>query len=282
MFRSIILFFAILTLAILACGVNVDLPSAPTPGPVVTEEITVEVPKSEKVLLTLSFGAGKLDVSPGAEDTLVSGTATYNIADFEPKITKSNGEVAISQGEYKFKSINLSDYKNDWDLYVGQTPMELTVNAGAYDGNYEFGGLALTGLTIKDGAADVDLSFSAPNQTEMPLFRYETGASDVRLSGLANANFSTMLFTGGAGNFRLDFSGDLQHDTAVTLESGFSDLQLIIPEDVNAKVTVEGAAVNVNHSSGWGQTDHTYFQRGNGPTLTIVIHMSAGNITLTD
>ena len=93
-------------------------------------------------------------------------------------------------------------------LKLGETPMELEINAGAYQGQYEFGGLALTGLTIKDGASDVDLSFSEPNRTEMSVFRYETGASNVELTGLANANFSTLIFNGGAGDYTLDFSGD--------------------------------------------------------------------------
>ncbi|GAB4505759.1 MAG: hypothetical protein Fur0043_27570 [Anaerolineales bacterium] len=160
--------------------------------------------------------------------------------------------------------------------------MELTIEAGAYHGTYELGGLSLTGLTIKDGAASVQVSFSEPNPTEMGIFRYETGASTVTLSGLANANFSTLVFNCGAGDFTLDFSGELQRDAVVTIDSGFSDLKLVIPKDVNAKVTLEGAAVNVNHSSGWTQSGQLYTQSGNGPTLTILINMGAGNVTITD
>ena len=88
--------------------------------------------------------------------------------------------------------------------------MDLTIAAGAYEGNLELGGLALKSLTVKDGASHVDLSFPEPNQTEMSILRYETGASDVKLTGLANANFSTLTFSGGAGNYTLDFSGELQ------------------------------------------------------------------------
>lgn len=282
MFRTLFLFFAILALLALACGVSVDLPEAPTPGPQVTDEILVQVPDAEAVRLSLSFGAGVLDLSPGSGDALVSGTATYNITDFEPDIRVDGGEVRITQGEYRFKSLNLSEYVNEWQLQLGATPMELTVNAGGYDGDYELGGLALTGLTIQDGAADVDLAFSEPNLAEMTLFRYETGASDVKLSGLANANFSTMTFTGGAGNFELEFSGELERDATITVTTGLSDLQLVIPEGVNAEVRLEGAAVNVNHSSGWSQADRAYRQNGEGPTLRVIVEMSAGNLTLTD
>lgn len=72
----------------------------------------------------------------------------------------------------------------------------------------------------------------------MTIFRYETGASSVSLSGLANANFSTLVFDCGAGGYTLDFSGDLQRDAIVTIDSGFSDLKLVIPKEINAKVTI--------------------------------------------
>jgi hypothetical protein len=230
--------------------------------------------------LKISFGAGELKLSPGAEDALVDGTATYNVPNFKPEIEKSDGLIEIKQGN--FKSLNVTDLKNEWDLQLGNMPMNLEINAGAYKGRYELGGLALTDLTIKDGASDVSVSFSAPNPTEMSVFRYETGASSVELNQLGNANFSTLIFNGGAGNYTLDFSGELQQDATARVETGFGDLKLVIPEDVDARVTVEGGAVNVNHSSGWGQSNHTYTQDGSGPTLTIIVKIGAGNVTITD
>jgi hypothetical protein len=210
----------------------------------------------------------------------VEGTATYNIPNFKPEINEGTDYVEIKQGE--IKTLNVTDFKNEWDLMLGETPMELEINAGAYQGRYEFGGLALTGLTIKDGASDVEVSFSEPNLTEMSVFRYETGASNVELTGLANANFETLFFNGGAGDYTLDFSGELRQDATARVEGGFGDMKLVIPEDVDARVTVEGGAININHSSGWGQSNHTYTQNGSGPTLTIIVKMGAGNVTITD
>jgi len=135
---------------------------------------------------------------------------------------------------------------------------------------------------VKDGAADVELSFSEPNKTKMSVLRYETGASSVTLSGLANANFSTLMFSGGAGSYDLDFSGTLMDDATVNIEAGAGDVHLIIPEGVNADVSVEGAFIDVNHSSGWSQNGNNYTQNGEGPTLTIIVEMAAGNLTLTD
>ena len=272
----------VLTLASVACGFSLDLPQRPQAGPAVEESIEVATPDSDATRLTLSFGAGKLTLSPGSGGAnLVEGSALYNIPDLKPEIQKSGSSIEIRQGD--FRSLPpLSDIKNEWDLKLSDTPLELVVQAGAYEGNLELGGLALKSLTVKDGASNVDLSFRELNQTEMSLLRYETGASDVQLTGLANANFSTLTFSGGAGNYTLDFSGELQRDAVVTIEAGFGDLSLVIPKDIDAVVTVEGTAVNINHSSGWSQNGQKYTQDGSTPTLTIVVKMAAGNLVITD
>lgn len=270
----------ILSLASLACGFSIDLPERQQAGPDVEKTITVEDPDSDSTRLAISFGAGKLRISPGAEN-LVDGTIVYNVEDLEPEIIENGSRIEIKQGE--FKSLPpFDDLKNEWDLQLGSSPMDLLISAGAYDGTLELGGLALKRLEINDGASNVDLSFSEPNATEMSILSYATGASDVTLTGLANASFSTMSFKGGAGNYTLDFSGELQQDAVVTLDAGFGNVSLIVPENVSAIVTVEGAAVNINHGSGWAQNGNDYTQEGEGPTLTFVVKMAAGNLMIDD
>jgi hypothetical protein len=277
---KIILAILILTLASMACGFSVDLPSQPKAGPEVKESITVSDPQSDETRLSISFGAGKLTISPGAT-SLVDGTAIYNVLDLKPEIVQDGNHIEIKQGD--FKSLPpLQGMKNEWDLKLSDAPMDLVITAGAYDGTLELGGLSLKSLEVKDGASNVDLSFSKPNPIEMSVLRYATGASDVKLSGLANANFSTLTFSGGAGNYTLDFSGELQQDAVVTVDSGLGNLSLIIPKDIPAKVTVESAAVNINHGSSWSLSGKDYTQHGNGPTLTVIVKMAAGNLLIDD
>lgn len=270
----------ILALASLACGFSFDLPQRQNAGTEIEESITVADPKSDETRLSLTFGAGKLKLSPGAK-SLVDGTVTYNVEELKPEIKKNGSDIEIKQGDLHGLP-PFDNLKNEWDLQLSETPLDLTVHAGAYEGKLELGGLALKSLTVRDGASNVDLSFLEPNQTEMSMLRYETGASSVRLTGLANANFSTLTFSGGAGNYTLDFSGELRQDAVVTIEAGFGDLSLVIPEDVDAVVTVESTAVNINHSSGWSQNGQKYTQKGSTPTLIILVKMAAGNLVMTD
>lgn len=280
--RKLIPLLAIALLITVACSCGFTVPKTPTPEPEVTDNVTVSVPSSGTARLTLSFGAGELNLSPGADGALVGGTATYNYSKLKPSIKTDGNSIQIQSGEGTFNSFpNFGDLTNRWDLKLGSAPMDLTIEAGAYTGVFEFGGLALTGLTVKDGASEVDVNFSSPNKAEMSVLRYETGASTVKLNGLANANFNTLIFSGGAGDYTLDFSGDLQHSATATIESGLCNIILVIPEGVNAVVTVESGAANVNAGTGWDKRGKVYTQAGEGPILTILINIGAGNLTLT-
>jgi hypothetical protein len=271
--------FLALALASMACGFG--LPKAPTPGPDVTDNISVPAPTSDNVDLKLAFGAGEITLSPGATQ-LVDGTATYNYSAFKPVVKVDGSNVQVGMSEVDFNVFpTFRDLKNIWDLKLGATPMALTIEAGAYKGTFELGGLALNNLTIKDGAAEVTMNFSEPNQTEMSVFHYETGASNVKISGLANANFGLMDFSSGAGDYTLDFSGDLKRDASIKVSSGLSNVIIVVPEGVNAQVTVDSGVSNVNAGSGWSQNGKVYTQKGAGPTLTFVIEIGAGNVTLT-
>jgi len=217
-------------------------------------------------------------LSSGAEG-LVEGIALYNVKEMKPEVIKNGANIEIKQGN--FEGIPpFNGMKNQWDLQLGSTPMDLTIDAGAYEGNMELGGLALKSLTVKDGAASVNLSFSEPNLTEMSGLSYSTGASEVKLNGLGNANFSTFDFDGGAGSYTLDFSGELQRDASVNVNTGLSDLTIIIPEGVDATLTMDGGLSDINLGNGWSQSGNVYSHEGSGPTLDIVINMGAGNVTV--
>jgi hypothetical protein len=281
MYRKLMIFVAILALASMACGFGINIPERVQPGPKVTEDILIPYPKEENTSLKLSFGAGELSLAPGADD-MVDGTATYNYEQVKPVIVIDGGDVIIKMGETNLNFLpSYNDLKNEWDLKLGSQPIDLSIESGAYTGKFEFGGLALTSLTIKDGAADVELAFSEPNQTDMSIFSYATGASNVSLKGLANANFALFDFSAGAGDYTLDFSGELQRDASIKVEVGLSNVIIIVPEGVDAIVTVESGASNVSAGSGWSRSGNVYKQAGEGPTLTFVVEMGAGNLTLT-
>lgn len=285
--KSVIAVVAILTLATLACSLTIDLPDTNLrTGPEQTEEIRVPFPEgSEVVDLTLAFGAGKLRVEPGAERDLVEGTAVYNVLELRPDVTVSGSRVRIETGEIEIRGLPdfNRQYRNDWELMLSDArPLRLVINAGAYEGRFELGGLPLVDLRVADGAADSRMRFSEPNPVEMETLRYDTGASSVELEALANANFSTLIFKGGAGDYRLDFSGQMQRDATVNIDSGISSVEVIVPEGTNARLLFDGGLTDVDLSGAWEKEGDMYFMPGEGPRLTINVNMGAGSLQLSD
>jgi hypothetical protein len=281
------IYLAIVMLAIvsLACSVNINLPSTQVKtGPTVTENISVPLLADPQATadITIKFGAGTLNLQPGAQNALVDGTASYNVADFKPDVTVSGNNIDISQGDLDIEGIPSfkKDIVNDWNLNLGNTPINLVINAGAYEGTYELGGLSIQKLEIGDGAAKVDVSFSSPNLIEMSSLVYTTGASEVSLKRLGNANTQEMTFRGGAGNYTLDFSGELRSNMDVTIDAGVSQVTVVIPAGVNAQVITDTGLMTVSTDGNWNQNGNTYQLAGSGNTITIHVTMGAGNLRL--
>ena len=281
--RAIWMVMTALAVASLACSVN--LPSIPRLKTGPTETITVNeaAPTDGSVPnVILNMGAGRLDLVGGSE-SLLSGEIRYNVAEWMPTLTNAAGIVTVTQGD-SGDNVGLPEagaqVVNEWDLMLGNTPMQLTVNAGAYDGVLNLSGVPLQTLSINDGASKAEVRFDSLNPQVMEKLSYKTGASTVKLAGLANANFTEMTFDGGAGDYTLDFSGALQQDASVKIVAGVSNVRLIIPAGMTAQVDVEGAISNVNTDGTWTVNDKHYEVAGSGPMLTITVQMGLGNLTL--
>ena len=142
--------------------------------------------------------------------------------------------------------------------------------------------MSLTSLTIQDGASKAKVIFDQPNPQTMSSLTYDTGASDVELDQLANANAQSIVFKGGAGNYQLDFSGKLQRDVAVEVTSGVSSVRLVVPAGVSAKVNVSGGLNSVTTDSSFSKSGDSYTQTGSGPTITINVEMGVGSLKIVD
>jgi hypothetical protein len=281
--KTFLIALIVLALTTISCGVSVNLPiERYETGSDVSEDITIAAPDAGEADLTINFGAGQLSLKPGAQGALVQGTAVYNVVELKPSVDTQGGRITLESGNLEMNALpNFGDdLKNKWDLLLADIPMSLHIHAGAYQGRFELGGLSLRSLRVGDGAADVELSFSQPNKVEMETLRYETGASNVTLTSLANANFGELIFKSGAGDYTLDFSGQLLRDADVSIDSGLSQVTLIVPKGVSARVFVDGGFSNVDIAGDWEKSGSTYTLEGGGPRLTINVNLGAGSLSL--
>jgi len=283
--KPILLIILVLALTTFACGIDFQIPvTTIDTGPTVTEEITIPSLDDPNAIteVDLAFGAGELHLSPGAEGYIISGTASYNVNDFKPEVSIIEEKISISQGETEVEGFPafIDDIENEWNLKFGDDAMQLRVIAGAYAGKMELGGLSLYNLHITDGAAENKVSFSEPNLVEMEELTYETGASSVALTGLSNANFEQMVFKSGAGDYTLDFTGELLREADVEISTGFSNLVIAVPEGTSAHISMEGTLSSIEVGDDWEISGGEYIHPGSGPMLNITIDIGAGNIEL--
>lgn len=114
----------------------------------------------------------------------------------------------------------------------------------------------------------------------MSSFHYSTGASQVEIFGLANANTDTLVFDAGPGSYTLDFSGELQKDIDIEINFGLGDVKIIIPKGVPAYVIVDGGLNNVELKGTWNVSGNEYNLPGTGPQLNFKVKMGIGNLQL--
>jgi hypothetical protein len=270
----------ILALASMACSFSVDVPSARETGP--TQTFTVNEPKpagEAATTVVLNMGAGELNLSGGAAG-LVDGTIEYNIDEWKPLIEKRENYFRLYQENVESLSFK-TDITNRWDLKLNsEVPLDLEINAGAYEGDLDLSGLRLQNLEIADGASKVDVRFTSPNPEILSRLTYRTGASEVKLEGLANSNFQEMEFESGAGNYTLDFGGTLKQDAEVTIRSGVSQVTVIIPAGMRVQVESDGALNNIDLDGDWTTQGDRYQTEGSGPLLTIQVDMGVGQLNL--
>lgn len=246
-----------------------------------TQVLNINEPSSGTAVtdVKVTMGAGKLTIGPGASG-LVSGTISYNVKAWQPTVQSAAGSVVIKQNDVKSAVALAKNVVNDWNLRLGSNPMRLSVTAGAYEGQYNLGGLNLQSLSIKDGASKSTVDFSSPNAGQMDSLTYETGASKVTMRGLGNANFKTMSFKGGAGSYVLDFTGALKVDSSVKIDAGVGSLEIAVAAGTNVQVQLKGALTSVSTEGVWQKADKTYSLTGSGPSLSIAVSMSVGSLKL--
>lgn len=277
--KPFFLLITILMLASLACSININVPDLNfRVGPTETLNINESAPDSP-ARLVVAMGAGKLNVTGGSSQ-FVSGSIRYNVDAFKPKIRRFGSELRIEQDEKAFPSAIGNDRINEWNLQLGNIPVDLTFEAGAYEGKIDLSGVPITRLQFNDGAGSNKVEFTRPNPETMEQLSYNTGASQIELVGLGYANFERMSFSGGAGDFSLDFSGELQHDSSVDISGGAASFEIVIPEGMRARIIVEGGLNNINPSGTWTVNDKVYESTGEGPLLTITVDMGLGNLNL--
>lgn len=248
-------------------------------GDVVTETIRVPIPKGETTpRLEIDVAADNFVLNTGAKDVLVEGQAIYNVAVLKPKIVTNNQNVRLTHQGTTIDLFALmmydfvrTDIKNNWDLTLGDTPMVLSLSTGTAQGLVNLNNYAIEDMSISQQiAADLDLTFSRPNQIAMKTFEFNSGPTKrARLNGLANTRAQRMNFAFETGEYLLDFSGQLQNDIEANMQGTAGTLTLIVPEGVAATVALGDSVARVDPADSWQSRGRDFVLTNGEHTITI-------------
>jgi hypothetical protein len=123
-------------------------------GPAQHEFVSFDRDGAEVVRVYLKMGAGELRVGSGTEK-LARADFEFNIPEWKPQVSYSNGNLRISQPEGRN---TIGNTKYDWDLRLNrEVPIEMNVNLGAGEAKLDLGSLMLRRVDIEMGVGEVQL-----------------------------------------------------------------------------------------------------------------------------
>jgi hypothetical protein len=127
------------------------------PGPERTEARSIELDKSEEVLVDLKMGAGELRVRGGA-DKLMEGRFTYNRLRLRPEVSYNaggfRGHLVVEEPSH----VGTATSRYAWDLrFNNQKPLELDVKCGAGESRLDLGDLALRRVNVEMGVGELKM-----------------------------------------------------------------------------------------------------------------------------
>ena len=206
------------------------------------ENKVIPLGEVDSLKITIKFGAGKLDLISGQEDVF-EGNFQYDKGILKPnvryEILGETGILTLSQSIKKDLNLSFS-HKNIWNLKLPTgVPLQLYINTATYSGDIDLTNLQIEHLSLNSGASQSNIVFNQPNLIDLKNINIKTGASTIKMLGLANANFNEMNFTGGAGSYTFDFSGDLTKKSKVNINVGAAKIILKISSAIGTKIIIK-------------------------------------------
>jgi hypothetical protein len=197
----------------------------------------------EKILnVEMDFGMAELKLARGTGDYIAKIKGEYDAELFEVTVNYEKrdgvGNLVMKIDEKK-KSFTFDDNEseNNWEILLGDmVPMELMIDAGMCEADFDFSGLEITGINMDIGMASGSIMFTQPNKGRIKDFIIDAGKSSFECYGFGNANFENLTIDAGMASFDLDFSGKLDFDGKVELDAGMSSATIRLNPNMGTKI----------------------------------------------
>jgi hypothetical protein len=236
----------------------------------------------------IDYAAGKLDLRPATGSALYHVTTRYDADQTDPVTRFDTASRVLSLGVH-LRSMHMSggDHEDDAGSMLAElnsaVPMDLSLDLGAVEADLQLGGLHLTDLSLRSGAADVTARFNQPNRGTLRTMTLQVGAAQVKLMDVANAGVSRIVAEVGAGSLSIDLGGTLARDVDITATLAVGGLTLNVSPDegvfVDERSFLGGfeKAGFTKKADGWYSTNYDAAAHH----VRVHLHAFAGGMTLT-
>jgi hypothetical protein len=243
---------------------------------------------SGAISVRVDYAVGTLDLKPATASVLYHVNTRYDADRTEPVARFDSATRVLSLGVH-LRGMRLANVGGDNDAgsmhaeLSGRVPMDLAIELGAVEADLQLGGLRLTDLSLRSGAADVTARFDQSNREQLRTMTLQVGAAQVKLLRVANSGVSRINAEVGAGALSIDLAGALSRDVDITATVAVGGLTLNVSPDVGVFVDEQTLLGGFRKEGFAKRGDGWYSANYDGATRHVRVHLHAfmGGLTLT-
>ena len=253
-----------------------------------TVEASRQTHDTAAISARIEYAAGKLDLKSATGPALYHAALRYDADQTEPVVQFDNANRALTLGVHLrgAKMMNGEEEHQSGSMTAelsGAVPMDLSLELGAVEGDLQLGGLRLTDLSIRSGAADITARFDKPNREQLRTMNLQVGAAQLKMLDLANAGVSRIVAEVGAGALTLDLGGTLARDVDITATLAVGGLTVNVAENTGVFADERSFVGGFKKDGFSKRADGWYSANYDSATRHVRVHLRAfvGGMTLT-
>jgi hypothetical protein len=234
-------------------------------GNFVTKQISYPHDDIELLVANVDLAAGHFNIATADIPEIVKAEVEYDdrrveiYSDYRKK--RNTGYLEI--GSDLLSKTHIDSENNRWEMTLSKKyKTDLSIDIGACKSQLDLGGIPLVYFRMDVGAADANIIFSEPNPEIAENISIDVGASSFEGEKFGNANFKDMVFDGGVGKFKLDFSGEYKTKSRAEISIGLGKAIIYIPSELPVRIEAEDnflSSVKFKNVSRY-EVDNEYFE----------------------
>jgi hypothetical protein len=146
-------------------------------------------------------------------------------------------------------------------LLAPAMPLDLDLDLGAAEADLDLTGLTVERLRVSSGATETRVRFGAPNPVPLRELSITSGAADVRVEGLGDANADRVRVKCAVGSVALDLGGSWPRDMDLTLDVAVGGTTIRVPRGVGVRVRLDKVLASFD-SDGLTRRGDSYYSAG--------------------